>query len=1043
MSGVRLNADLLDLTDSDVSADAVGGVVDTANVLVLGDDAYSDPGFGVELDGENDFFAWVPRTTEKWTEDGSFTIAFWFTRTQCIIPGVNEYLYSQEQNWAHGSDGAAVNLMISCSASTEEDAVDGSTIPGPVIRASFRDNAGQRAAFDIPLSLEHTGGNVDNTWAHLIVTVTPTGFKCFIDGLEVDWYLFGYRAEDRRPQVNLAFPNPTQFQGDNRFAAFVVTAVTPKPFQSDAMEYIGCWTDTSDRTFTETEHTFRNDNTPVKCAQYCSGLGFVYASVRFSKTCSCSSYAPDTPTARGFVHVLSANQQECNLPCPGATHLACGGNWRNAVYRINSATAVAALPPAGGCDWFASMSNYVGPGLSYLGCHEDNMENPLFTGAHFVGEAEAVLTCEDLGSSHNCQGTESLVQSITLGRISIALNAVAPMYVELCAQKCGELGFSYIALQASSHCFCSNSSPRTVQAVPVADQQCNDNCAGAHTQWCGDGGRSSHSSIYQITALAEVPTNQCAGFSPPSPVVFGHRSGGFGYSNGYSGSFVGTIAGVELLNVNIDASEADCLFRYGEVSMGVCGAIEDMSGLHYFQSFMTSVGQLQKTLSGRPNDPSGLGPWPGHGTDAALAECVRACWDAEKIFAALEGMFCSCGDGYDDAGRADETDCDINGDGTPDCGREIQHITPDMLTGDRLLPPCVGRSTVYQIATRVGNTIYATNDNYATSYRGCWRNSDVRPAGVALFGDSYFDDGHTARSFAGAAIVGTPTDATAINDGHADYGIHFDGDGDYAELHQAATSGSYASDGTFTLSMWVTQPDCRVHGREEWLFSHARYRDTWVDQQRTDGKVNSAIAIAYGCGEAGEHTTACNNGADCGNKVHIMRVYLNDDDGNTAVFDVPLNHHSGAIESHWVHFALAVGGHTPNGTTAVAYIDGKRIPKEQIGYPTVRLGRNAAYPDVYGMQLGQFTLDEATTVPRTWMDAAGTSVDTGLQYEGCFSMQTLGRRMNDTSFMVPDSLGMLRPRRQEDRDPKMTATSCASFCARDALSVHKQSAGCL
>jgi hypothetical protein len=91
----------------------------------------------------------------SYTDDGTFTISFWYTRTQCTIPGSYETLYSQRQSWITGEDqGAQVELVIGCGQRSEENVVDGSTISGAVIRASLRDNDGTRASFDIPLTAE-------------------------------------------------------------------------------------------------------------------------------------------------------------------------------------------------------------------------------------------------------------------------------------------------------------------------------------------------------------------------------------------------------------------------------------------------------------------------------------------------------------------------------------------------------------------------------------------------------------------------------------------------------------------------------------------------------------------------------------------------------------------------------------------------------------------------------------------------------------------------------------------------------------------------
>ena len=121
--------------------------------MQLGQNAWLDPGYGLTLDGLDDFMAISP--APQYTDDGTFTISFWYTRTQCTIPGSYETLYSQHQSWVTGEDaGAQVDLVIGCGQRSEEDLVDGSTISGNVIRATLRDNDGTRASFDIPLTAE-------------------------------------------------------------------------------------------------------------------------------------------------------------------------------------------------------------------------------------------------------------------------------------------------------------------------------------------------------------------------------------------------------------------------------------------------------------------------------------------------------------------------------------------------------------------------------------------------------------------------------------------------------------------------------------------------------------------------------------------------------------------------------------------------------------------------------------------------------------------------------------------------------------------------
>ena len=221
-------------------------------------------------------------------------------------------------------------------------------------------------------------------------------------------------------------------------------------------------------------------------------------------------------------------------------------------------------------------------------------------------------------------------------------------------------------------------------------------------------------------------------------------------------------------------------------------------------------------------------------------------------------------------------------------------------------------------------------------------------------------------------------------------------------------SGDYALDGTFTVSFWATQPDCNLHGREEWLFAHTKFANVFVGGT-IDGVVNPAIAIAYLCTANGIHSTASPPaGRD---STHLIRTYLVDDDGQKAVFDIPLNGYSNPwhnserngdfITQSWVHIAIA-----SNGTSVIPYIDGHRVPDAVLGVPptnfvdpnavsqaenaawNARLGRTGGV-DVHNMALGTFTLSAVTDLPAAAQanDAIDESLAdaTGILSEGCFS----------------------------------------------------------
>ena len=89
LGGVQLNADLLDrdapaIVGPHHSAQSSQQDVlmhtshrsDLPNQLILGGDAYIDPGFGVTLDGNEDFLAWTPPRTSTWTVDASNSDVF-------------------------------------------------------------------------------------------------------------------------------------------------------------------------------------------------------------------------------------------------------------------------------------------------------------------------------------------------------------------------------------------------------------------------------------------------------------------------------------------------------------------------------------------------------------------------------------------------------------------------------------------------------------------------------------------------------------------------------------------------------------------------------------------------------------------------------------------------------------------------------------------------------------------------------------------------------------------------------------------------------
>lgn len=786
----------------------------------LGGDAHMDSnGFGVTLDGLDDYMAISPVPTD-YTNRGSFTISFWFTRTECTVPSGYEYLFSQRQSWAGGNDrtdhGAQIDLLVGCQANVDTVAsIDASEIEGPVLRVSLRDSLDTRANFDVPLlSTELTGGAVSELWAHLILAIDSTGVTTYIDGLEVEWYRYAFRPSDRAPLDNIAFPNPTRFQ-DRQMAGFNMdgahpssygTIVTPKP----GLTYLGCFAQAArgDQLFSTTVR-YRRNNTLYGCSRHCNSQGFQYVGLLNANTCQCGTQPPQSvPMPDGSARLRP--DFRCNKKCSDVnSRYTCGARNFNSVYRIDDIRAAAEAAP-GECDFLQPVSVYNGPGVSYLGCYTDHhgwrgeggfysepvspsgeigwngpeAELPRAGGTHNGagggnrdgsgggtrnGQANGV-GARQIGHPMNPQGVTSMRD-----------NHVSPMNIQLCASLCAN--YQYIALYDSSQCYCGNNPPP--QSQRDSERACNDACAGDVTQLCGDGGTHRHSQVYIITGEPLAP-NPCAERSPPATIVIGNQAGMTGFAN--SGGFAGSIAGLTLYRVSLDRDEAECLYRAGTRNVAVCQKPSEMRGLHYFQSFLPAVPDLEMAMAG--ND------WAGRQTQAAFSSCVAACQQRHATYAALSHWVCSCGNSYGSAGAAPENLCGTEG-GVPSCGTVVRDLDFSTLSGTSEPPVCVGKQAVFVVGQQLGNSVYRPLADVDQStittfddprYLGCYRTGLFRPPGVTLHGSAFYDDdGHTAtnqQTFGWEqTFVGRPS-----RSGSRDFGIHFDGEGDYAEIVRASPS---------------------------------------------------------------------------------------------------------------------------------------------------------------------------------------------------------------------------------------------------------------
>jgi hypothetical protein len=196
---------------------------------------------------------------------------------------------------------------------------------------------------------------------------------------------------------------------------------------------------------------------------------------------------------------------------------------------------------------------------------------------------------------------------------------------------------------------------------------------------------------------------------------------------------------------------------------------------------------------------------------------------------------------------------------------------------------------------------------------GCYRIATGMPEGLQLGGDAYLDDsGRHSGATSWWSGVGEADDTS-----YDDFGIHFDGDGDYAQV--VGVDNGYAADGTFAISMWVTKPNCMVSGKEEILYKHGDL----------GGRRGAAIMMMYVCSNDPSHqhsTVQQARGQEGFQKINLVRVYLQDDDQQRAVFDVSIDKDGGYVTDTWVHLVVSV-----HRDQIKAYVDGRR--QYRVGYP--------------------------------------------------------------------------------------------------------------
>ena len=306
-------------------------------------------------------------------------------------------------------------------------------------------------------------------------------------------------------------------------------------------------------------------------------------------------------------------------------------------------------------------------------------------------------------------------------------------------------------------------------------------------------------------------------FPARSPLYFGARS----VSRGMDRYLEGSLAEVTILEDPISPGDADCMFTYGETRVGICVPQEDMRGREWFGTFL---GDSRDDIGSRDLNGARTGLYDSmdtcdqvdmatastgtceatEGTQAPLLGFNRTCVvgdDGGGVASCQEGNFtlaqamdgcatfcreggytymglqwtseCFCDNDFGGKGEADASDCDVNGDGQPDCAQNVGNV-------------CGYRNAVYNIESSIA------------AYEGCFID------GTGVNGARMHDDARVS----------------------SDFGIHLDGHNDYVTIDPVSQKGvdrrdtNYASDGSFTISFWFWKRECTLPGSIESLFSH-------------------------------------------------------------------------------------------------------------------------------------------------------------------------------------------------------------------------------
>lgn len=1011
----------------------------TQDGITMFDNTYVDDDYGMTFDGEGDYAEVDAEENLRWmTNDGTFTIAFWVTKTACTVPSWWESVvswYKYPEMSLNDPRNTHIRIQMGC------DSYSGSTLEGDMMRVDTLDDDGNRAIWDFSMDSSKLDGpdtRATDTWVHVVIAFGNRETKMYVDGKDVCTQRRGGGPGQRQRCDGIGFPLPRRYGG--RAPDWVMTPCSgdnaAEPGEPCNKAFEGAPVSGFDLTYADCATCIDSplgDDAQYDCASVIAWMtgpnsnpaifnasayedpvqGFCTSSL--AAVSAAAGQPADVNSSITFADVCMVSCGTCEdgeLLVPGCdmtNRSSPGANQNNPRGRNSYANLYLGGAPKGAGRFFTGSLNGFGMFRHPLTQQEasclfrfgefdihvcpkvENMNGLLHAMTFLPAEPamprslphgggrcrgavndcvvqEVEEACTPMGHEKSAcweSASRTVCADTTTGECNdmevdndccapIGTAACAPGYTMMNQTTAGVCWFRG-DVPAAYNTFCipngdltdpDNDTSATIPQIPMPTD-CTFTAGDATTCSAAVGCTYTAPVAAQVALTEEVietcepaaSNAHCAWASADCSAPWINTDNQAAACHDNEADCTGRCLGTSWCP---HVQEIDCMtgFTPGDESTCIDGctytapvaagdpvcAEEDMPAMCE-DVYDDTPGRCVYAADDNTTDaydPSCSDPM---GTPDAAAFCQQYCartdgWgdgngpgrgngrgpgdgdgngDGRGSFAAGPFSFfglsgandCFCGNEYDSGGIASPTECDAAHSGTMDCGT---------FDADRAW----WRATTTG-ACRARIAVYSVVDG---SEIGCYRNPTSAPQGLSLGGNAYLDDSGRHSGGSWRSGVGE-VDDTSFDD----FGIHFDGDGDYAQIN--GVDNGYAADGTFAISLWATKPNCMTSGKEEIIYKHGNRR-------------GATIMILYVCSNDPNHQHSTvqqvrGDGREFAD-ANFARIYLQDDDGKRALFDVSIDKDGGFVTDTWVHLLVAV-----HHDHIRAYVDGQR--QWRVGYP--------------------------------------------------------------------------------------------------------------